>query len=79
MCVGVINDEMMCRINPDFQDEALEHTGCRTMDFTGRPMRGFAFVSEDEIKSKIDFMYWINHSLEFNKFAKASRKTRKKK
>ena len=42
-------------------------------------MNGFVFVGEEGMKSKKDFMYWINHSLEFNKFAKASRKTRKKK
>lgn len=79
MCVGVVKDEMMCRINPDVQDEALEHTGCRIMDFTGRPMKGYIFVCEDGMKSKKDFTYWINLSLEFNKFAKASKKTRKKK
>jgi TfoX/Sxy family transcriptional regulator of competence genes len=79
MCIGVVKDEMMCRINPDVQDEVLAYTGCRVMDFSGRPMKGYIFVSEDGMKSKKDFMYWINLSLEFNKFAKASKKIRKKK
>ena len=38
MCVGIIKDELMCRIDPDLHDMAVEKLGCRTMDFTKRPM-----------------------------------------
>ena len=38
MCVGVIKDELMCRINPEIHDLALERNGCRTMDFTRKPI-----------------------------------------
>jgi TfoX/Sxy family transcriptional regulator of competence genes len=78
MCVGVVKDEMMCRINPDVQDKALERTGSRIMDFTGKPMNGYIFVSEEGMRSRKDFMYWINLSLEFNKLAKASNKRARK-
>jgi len=27
MCVGIIKDEMMCRIDPDFHETAIEKTG----------------------------------------------------
>lgn len=74
MCVGIIKDEMMCRINPEFHDEAIEKTGCRTMDFTKRPMKGYVMIDESGMKSKKDFDYWINLSLAFNKFAKSSKK-----
>ncbi|MEK6780357.1 MAG: TfoX/Sxy family protein [Bacteroidota bacterium] len=74
MCVGVVKDEMMCRINPEEQDSALERTGSRIMDFTGKPMKGYIFVSEEGLKSNKDLLYWINLSLEFNKLAKASKK-----
>lgn len=79
MCVGVVKEEMMCRINPLVEVEALEKTGCHRMDFTGRPMKGYVFVSEEGLKSKKDFMYWINLSLDFNKLAKASKKKNSKK
>ena len=79
MCVGVVKDEMMCRINPDVQEEELEKVGSRVMDFTGKPMKGYLFVSEEGMKAKKDFMYWINLSLDFNKLAKASKKLAKKK
>ncbi len=79
MCIGVAREEMMCRINPLVEEEALEKSGCRRMDFTGRPMKGYVFVSEEGMKSKKDFMYWINLSLDFNKLAKASKKSSKNK
>lgn len=74
MCIGVNQDEIMCRIDPDIYDEAVERNGARPMDFTGRPMKGYVFVSEDSIKKKSDFDYWIKLCLEFNKKAKASKK-----
>lgn len=79
MCLGVVQDEMMCRIHPEKEEEALERIGCRRMDFTGRPMRGYVFVSEEGMKSKKEFMYWINLSLDFNKLAKSSKKAVKRK
>ena len=74
MCIGIIKDEMMCRINPDIQEVALSKTGCRIMDFTGRPMKGYVMVDETGVKSKKDFDYWIGLCLEFNKKAKSSKK-----
>jgi TfoX/Sxy family transcriptional regulator of competence genes len=79
MCVGVVKDEMMCRVNPEAQEVALERTGCRIMDFTGRPMKGYIFVNEEGLKKNKDFLYWIDLSLAFNKLAKASKKKSTKK
>jgi len=74
MCVGVVKDEMMCRIDPDVCEEALAKNGCREMDFTGRPMKGYVYVSGEGMKTKKDFSYWINLCLEFNKKAKSAKK-----
>ena len=52
MCVGVVKDEMMCRIDPAVYEEALEKDGCREMVFTGRPMKGYVFISDDGMKTK---------------------------
>ena len=72
--MGIIKDEMMCRIDPDMQEVALSKIGCRIMDFTGRPMKGYVMVDEIGTKSKKDFDYWIGLCLEFNKKAKSSKK-----
>jgi TfoX/Sxy family transcriptional regulator of competence genes len=74
MCAGVVKDEMMCRINPDVYEEALQKKGCREMVFTGKPMKGYVFVSEEGLKTKKEFDYWINLCVEFNSKAKASKK-----
>jgi len=74
MCVGIIKDELMCRIDPEFHEKAIKKPGCRTMDFTNRPMIGYVLINQDGIKSKIDFDYWIDLALEFNKHAKSSKK-----
>jgi TfoX/Sxy family transcriptional regulator of competence genes len=77
MCVGVWKDEMMCRIDPDIREEALSKTGCRVMDITGKPMKGFVLVDESGMRSKKDFDYWISLCLQFNKKAKSSKKKAK--
>jgi TfoX/Sxy family transcriptional regulator of competence genes len=74
MCIGIIKDEMMCRIDPALQEEVLAMKGCRIMDFTGRPMKGYVMVDETGMKSKKDFEYFVDLCLSFNKVAKSSRK-----
>ena len=44
MCCGVNSDELIVRLDPDREDEALAGPHARPMDFTGRPMRGFVTV-----------------------------------
>jgi TfoX/Sxy family transcriptional regulator of competence genes len=79
MCIGIVKDEMMCRIDPDVYRAALEKKGCREMVFTGKPMKGYVYISDEGMKSKKDFDYWINLCLEFNSKAKASKKKSKSK
>jgi TfoX/Sxy family transcriptional regulator of competence genes len=79
MCVCVSAEEIMCRIDPEKYEEAIEKTGTRPMIMRGKTMRGFLFVSEDAIKSKKEFDYWINLCLAFNDRAKSSKTKAKKK
>ena len=79
MCIGVVQDEMMCRIGPEIYETALEKKGCREMIFTGKPMKGYVYVSDEGMKSNKDFDYWINLCLEFNVKAKAAKKKSKSK
>lgn len=74
MCMGVVKDEMMCRIDPEVYEECLQREGCREMVFTGKPMKGYVFVSQEGMKTRKDFERWINLCLEFNHKAKASKK-----
>lgn len=77
MCVGIIKDELMCRIDPAIHDTMVEKTGCRTMDFTHRPMMGYVLIDETGMRTQKDFDFWIGLSLDFNDKAKASKKKKK--
>ncbi len=74
MCVGIYKDKLMARISPKVYESSLEKPGCRKMEFTGRPLKGFVLVEPEGIKTKRELQYWINLALEFNKHAKASKK-----
>ncbi len=74
MCVGIIKDEMMCRIDPALQEEVLEKAGCREMDFTGKPMRGWIMIDDSGMKTIQELRYWIGLALDYNKHAKSSKK-----
>ncbi len=77
MCVGVIRDEMMCRIDPKRQEEALSMPGCREMDFTGRPLKGYVMVDPEALRSRKELAFWIGWCLDYNPKAKSTAKKKK--
>ena len=78
MCVGVNRDEIMARIDPEIYEESLLKEGCREMNFTGRPMKGFVFLTDDATDLDTDLHNWLQLALDFNPKAKASKKRKKK-
>ena len=44
MCCGVNKDELIVRLDPEREDEALSRPHARAMDFTGRHMPGFITI-----------------------------------
>ena len=79
MCICVNKTELMCRVAPEVYEEALEKNGTRSMLHNGRTMKNYVFVSDDVLKTKNDFDYWINHALAFNKIAEPPKSKPKKK
>ena len=78
MCVGIHDDRIMVRLDPAVFDEVIEKVGCVPMNFTGKIMRGFVFVDEDVLKTKKQLEYWVKLGLDYNQFAKSSKKPAKK-
>ena len=74
MCVGVVKDKLMARIDPEIYDEAPTRPGCREMDFTGRKMKGFVFVEPEGTDLDEDLDRWVEMCLDFNPRAKSSKK-----
>jgi TfoX/Sxy family transcriptional regulator of competence genes len=67
MCVGIEKDRLMVRINPDDYDNFITKDGVGPMDFTGKVMKGFVFVSEEFLNTKSKLKYWIDLALDYNK------------
>lgn len=74
MCVGVADHRLMARIDPDQCADALTKPGCKPMDFTGRPMKGYVFLEPDGIRTARQLAGWLELALAFNPKAKASKK-----
>jgi TfoX/Sxy family transcriptional regulator of competence genes len=74
MRVGIEPERLMVRIDPVKSDEVMEKDGSKPMDFTGKVMKGFVFVDIDVLITKKKLEYWIEHALEYNNIAKASKK-----
>lgn len=73
MCVCASNDEMLCRVGPVYL-EALEMHGVRGMIRNGKALKDYVFISADVLINPVNFNYWIDTALAFNKFARASKK-----
>lgn len=69
---------LMARIGEEAYEKELEKNECLLMDFTGRPMKGYVFVTPEGFDLDDDLSYWIDKCLFFNPKAKASRKKKKK-
>lgn len=78
MCVCVLDDSLMVRVDPADVPELLRRPGASPMAFTGRTMKSFVVVAPEGIASKADFESWISLALEFNPRAKKAKgRTRK--
>jgi TfoX/Sxy family transcriptional regulator of competence genes len=65
MCCGVIGDRLMLRVGPKGYEAALARPHAKTMDFTGRPMKGLVYVEPAGFASPRDLKKWIERALEF--------------
>jgi len=59
MLCGVVGDEIMVRVGEHAYAAALERPHAREMDFTGRPMRGYVFVTAAGLRNKDPLREWI--------------------
>lgn len=74
MCIGVHKGNLMARVGPDAYHDALKHSGCEKMLFTGREMKGFVIVSSEGYDTDDQLDYWISLCLAYNPIAKSSKK-----
>ena len=65
---------LMARIGELAYEKEIVKDVCLPMDFTGRPMRGYIFVTPEGFDSDEDLSYWLDLTLTFNPLAKATTK-----
>ena len=84
MCVGVLHDKatgnplLMCRVGAPNMEDALKQPGCQPMDFTGRPLKGFVFVTPEGTDLDEDLEHWVQRCLDYTPLARSSKKSKKK-
>ncbi len=64
MCCGIVGDELMLRLGVDGADTALARPHVRPMDFTGKPMAGMVYVSQDGLRGAA-LRRWVDRASAF--------------
>jgi TfoX/Sxy family transcriptional regulator of competence genes len=73
ICVGVDRDRLLARVGDVNYEAALRKKGCKKMDITGKPLKGFVLVSPIGINTEKQLDNWIKICLEYNPIAKSSK------
>lgn len=67
MCCGVVGDDLMVRVGAEAHAKAIREPHARPMDFTGRPLRGFVYVSPAGHARRQGLAKWVERGLGFVK------------
>lgn len=73
MCLGLDFDKktqldrLMVRVGKASHNHLVFKKGSKEMDFTGKVMRGFLFITPDGFDDDADLDFWVEKALEFNK------------
>lgn len=65
MCIGISKEDLMVRVGKENHAEAIAQPYARPMDFTGKPMEGFIFVSPAGYETDEDLESWLKRGLKY--------------
>ena len=57
---------LMAKIGQKAYQIEIEKEVCLPMDFTGRPMKGYIFITPEGFDTEEQIAYWIDLALKFN-------------
>jgi TfoX/Sxy family transcriptional regulator of competence genes len=60
MCCGIVGSDLMVRIPDDECDAVMRNRYVRPMDFTGRPLKGFVYVSAPGFRTRAALRGWLS-------------------
>lgn len=78
MCCGVIEQNLIVRVGPKQYEAALTESHVRPMDFTGRPLRGFVYVSPEGYAEETELERWVERGARFVRTLPAKRPKKKR-
>ncbi len=64
MCCGIEKDRLIVRVMPDRYEALLKKPHPRKMDFAGKPLKGFPFISEAGYRTASDLTSWLDEAVE---------------
>lgn len=73
MCCGIHIDKkygdslLMAKIGEEAYLEEIKKEVCLPMDFTGRPMKGYIYITPKGFDMDEDLEYWIQRAVNYNK------------
>jgi TfoX/Sxy family transcriptional regulator of competence genes len=65
MACGVLKDDLVLRVDPTVAAKYLTEPHARPMDFTGRPMKNFLFVSSKACSTPAGLKKWVSRSVDY--------------
>ncbi|KPE53098.1 TfoX/Sxy family protein [Chryseobacterium indologenes] len=74
MCINISHDNLMCRYNPELEEEVSEKAGFLPMIMRGKQLKEYCYVEPIGFQKSADFEYWMKICLEYNPLAKSSKK-----
>lgn len=72
MCMGIHIDKkygdslLMAKIGEEAYLQEIQNPDCLPMDFTGRPMKGFIYITPDGFDTEDQLEKWVDLAVNFN-------------
>ena len=60
MCCGIVGSDLMVRVADDEFEVVMRSPHARPMDFTGKPLRGFVYVSPPGFRTGSALRTWLS-------------------
>lgn len=65
MLVGVWKEYLVLRLQVDQAAVALQQEHFKPFDITGKPLKGWVMIAEDDIEDDIDLKQWLSQAMEY--------------
>ncbi|MEM6428258.1 MAG: TfoX/Sxy family protein [Deinococcota bacterium] len=65
MALGLMRNELMIRVASKQYQDMLGRPCVKVMDWSGRPMKGFIVVIEEDYADDADLLIWLQRGLDY--------------